>query len=259
VTIFVEGRDRFGGIGIFHVMSSLRPRRSIGLFLALTTVALAGCDEQVVTQTSKAARAAYEDQAQLWNQWALGQPHSTDSPIADPTGAMCANDQSGKVWYLAGTFGGPVERSCTIPPHRHLFFPLLNRWVINPGTDVEDEAAQAELIEFATGYFAANREATCALTLRLDGEDLLGDDIEELDDLLYTDVLDPFLVDIDPDNWATQYGFEGGPTPMVTDGHFALLRPLAPGEHTLEFGGTVCDGDAVDFETFATYTLTVEE
>ena len=72
-------------------------------------------------------------------------------------------------------------------------------------------------------------------------------------------MLEPWELDINPDNWATQYGLEGGPTPAVTDGHFALLRPLEPGEHTLELGGTICDGKTIDFETLATYTLTVEE
>jgi hypothetical protein len=220
---------------------------------------IAGCDDPVVLQSwhDKVAD-TYEDQAQKWTQWAIGLPHSTTSPIADETGEFCGLDQSGKVWYLAGTFGGPVERTCTIPANRHLFFPLINRWVINPYTDIDDEVAQQELIDFATGYFAENRAATCSLTLRLDGEDLLGDDLEDLDEELYVDVLEPWLLDINPDNWATQYGFEGGPTPAVTDGHFALLRPLEPGEHVLELGGSTCDGDEIDFETFATYHLTVE-
>jgi hypothetical protein len=45
---------------------------------------------------------------------------------------------------------------------------------------------------------------------------------------------------------------------VVVDGHWALLEPLAPGEHTLEFGGKICDEEATYFETFATYHLVVE-
>ncbi|MBL8946614.1 MAG: hypothetical protein JNK45_25830, partial [Myxococcales bacterium] len=156
----------------------------------------------------------------------------------------------------AGTFGGPVERTCDVPAHKYLFFPLINRW----GIFLEEfYASEQEFIDFLTEYFAANRAATCQLMLRLDGEDLVSDELEELDEALYVDVLEPFDVDINPDNWATQYGFEGGVTPMLTDGHFALLRPLEPGVHTLEFGGTVCDGEVIDFETSAIYTLNVED
>jgi hypothetical protein len=258
-TVFVEPRDRFASSCISTIMTPLHGRRSIALALALTAIStLTGCDDPVVMQTNHAARAAYEEQAQEWTQWALGQPQSTESPIADETGAMCGNDQSGKVWYLAGTFSGPVERSCTIPAKRYLFFPLVNRWIINPpGYDFweSDEA----YLEFAEEWFADHRARTCSITLRLDGEDLLGDDLEELDDLLYVDVIDPFIVDINADNWATEFGFLGGDTPTVTDGHFALLRPLDEGEHVLEFGASICDGKAIEFETLATYNLTVEE
>lgn len=233
--------------------------RPFGLILALTSITtLSACDEQVVIQADDVSRKAYETQAKEWTQWALGQPHSISSPIADATGEHCDVDQSGKVWYLAGTFGGPVERSCTIPHNRLLFFPLLNLWGINPGTSIDDEAAQVDFIDFFVGYFAENREATCSLTLRLDGEDLLGDDLEELDELLYVDVLEPFEVDINADNWASEFGLEGGVTPTLTDGHFALLRPLDPGTHVLEFGGVQCDGEEIFFETSAVYNLVVE-
>lgn len=228
-----------------------------GLLAVAIICTLTACDDPVVIQADDSTRELYEAQAQKWTRWALGQPHSTSSPIADGTGEHCDVGQSGKVWYLAGTFGGAAERSCTIPHNRHLFFPLVNRWGINPGTSVDDEAAQTEFIDFFVGYFAENREATCALTLRLDGEDLLGTDLEELDELLYVDVLDPFEVEINADNWATEFGFEGGITPTLTDGHFALLRPLDPGEHVLEIGGAVCDGEEISFETSVVYELEV--
>jgi hypothetical protein len=222
--------------------------------LAVTT----GCDDPVVSQDSKIGRKAYEEHAGEWLDWALGQPQSTASPIADETGEFCDDGQSGPVWYLAGTFGGPVERSCTIPEHRYLYFPLVNRWIINPpGYDFWE--SEEQYLEFAEEWFTDHRARTCALTLRLDGEDLLGDDLEELDEALYVDVLDPVIVDINPDNWATQFGFLGGPTPTVTDGHFALLRPLEPGDHVLEFGATICDGEDIEFDTLAVYNLTVED
>jgi hypothetical protein len=224
----------------------------------MLTVTACDHDEQVVEQSNKHRRHVYEQQVEEWTKWALAQPHSTASPIADETGEFCNVDQSGDVFRLAGTFGGPVERTCTIPADKHLFFPLVNRWCINP--EGEDGWGSEEAFqEFLHEYYPWNREHTCSLTLRLDGVDLVSDDLAELDEALYVDVYDSFIADINPDNWATAYGFEGGPTETAADGHFALLRPLEPGEHVLEFGGAICDEGAVDFETSAVYYLTVEE
>lgn len=230
--------------------------RSIVMVLALCAMAT-GCDDPVVSQDSNAGAKAYKKHAEGWLAWALGQPHSTASPILDETGEFCDEGQSGKVWYLAGTFGGPVERTCTIPKRKHLYFPLVNRWVINP--EFEFWPTEEEYLAFAEEWFSVHRAHTCGLTLRLDGEDLLGNDLEDLDEELYVKQLDIFETDINPDNWATQFGFLGGPTPTVTDGHWALLRPLEPGEHVLEFGGEVCEGEVSGFTTSAVYNLVVEE
>lgn len=221
----------------------------------ITFVFLAACDSPFVPQDDAHGNKDYGLRAQEWLRWALAQPHSTASPIADETGEFCAGGQSGKFWNLAGTFEGAVERTCTVPAHKFLFFPLVNRWGVNP--DHEFFATDEEFIAGATEYFAQSRASTCALTLRLDGEDLLGDDLEVLDEALYVEVLEIFEVDINPDNYGTEFGL-GGPTPTLTDGHFALLRPLDAGEHVIEFGGSICEGDDVVYETAARYELTVE-
>jgi hypothetical protein len=234
-------------------------QRSFALMLALAGLSLAsGCDDApVVSQDTPVGEHAYAELAQQWVLWASALPFST-GPVMDPTGDQCALGQSGKVWFLAGTWGGEVERSCSIPQHKYLFIPLINRWVIDPTEPIENEEAMDELVEFAEGYFADNRAHTCSLTLRLDGEDLLGD-TAELDAELYVQVLEPFEIQVNDDNWATQYGLLGGPYPSVADGHYALLRPLDPGEHTLEIGGMTCDGEDVWFETSAVYHLDVAQ
>ncbi len=230
-----------------------------GLAAAAVFLLVTGCDDVFVPQDNAVRRALYEEAVEGWTTWVLEIPHSTSSPISDPDGSRCATDQSGAVWNLAGTFGGDVTRTCTVPRGKYLFFPLVNRWRVRRNVDVNDPAEQAALTAVAEPYFAANRAATCALTLKLDGEDLVSDELEELDEELYVDVLDPFVPDINDDNWASQFGAPGGPTLTVADGHFALLRPLSPGEHTLEFGGSLCDEGEVFFETSATYTITIED
>ncbi|MBL8948772.1 MAG: hypothetical protein JNK45_36710, partial [Myxococcales bacterium] len=72
-----------------------------GLLLFLS-VGAAACDrETLVEQSGPASRRAYEREAIGWTRWALAQPHSTGSPISDPTGELCGVGQSGSVWYLA--------------------------------------------------------------------------------------------------------------------------------------------------------------
>jgi hypothetical protein len=61
-----------------------------------------------------------------WWKWAYS--FGKDSPIWDTTGSLCANGQSGPVWFLAGSFksGEIIERNCTIPKDKTIFFPILN-------------------------------------------------------------------------------------------------------------------------------------
>lgn len=47
--------------------------------------------------------------------------------LQDTTGTLCGLNQSGPVWYLAGTFNsGSAERTCTVPANTALFFPVAN-------------------------------------------------------------------------------------------------------------------------------------
>src|SRR2546430_5217700 len=50
---------------------------------------------------------SYGEWSARWWQWLLSIPNSTN-PNLDTTGANCAVGQTGQVWFLAGTFGGPA-------------------------------------------------------------------------------------------------------------------------------------------------------
>ena len=235
----------------------------LGWKMVLVSVVLAGvgCDQEpVVTQDTEAGQAAYHELTQTWLEWAMGLPWST-GPVTDPTGEQCGLEQEGRVWYLAGTTGGSVERSCTIPRRKYLFFPLLNTWSIPPADLVDTDEELAEFVAFFTDFFPARRETVCSLTLRLDGEDLIGD-TEAIDADTWVTVLEPFEIEVNDDNYVGDpEGYPGGTYPAaVHGGHFALLRPLEPGDHVLEFGGARCnDEGAVTFEVSAVYNLSVED
>ena len=225
---------------------------------ALTLLA-SGCEKvgPLILQSDVQTEKAYDELTKEWLRWALGQPHQS-GPILDQDGSACANEQQGKVWYLAGTWGGPVERDCTVPANKALFFPLINRWVI-PGQDVDEPEEIQPYLDWIPGYFAGGRAGTCELTLRIDGEDILPT-TEDLDAELYVAQLEPFDIELDEDNWATQWGKPGGYFPSAwVDGHWALLEPLPAGDHVVEFGGAICDdNDELVWSTAATYYLHVE-
>jgi hypothetical protein len=210
--------------------------------------------DPLIRQDHPIGKWLYKELAKGWLRWMMGQPFST-GPVADTTGASCGFDQHGPVFFLAGTTGGHAVRDCEIPRHKVLYFPLINRWMIPPDELADEPAEMAEYLEFAHSYFPERRELTCSLTLTLDGEEVLADTAER-DEELYTEIYDPFSVFLDPDNY---YGDGvGGPySYALTSGHYALLKPLSRGRHTLELGGMICNGEEIEFETSVLYNLDV--
>jgi hypothetical protein len=196
----------------------------------------------------------YRAKARAWIEWALEQPWST-GPVVDEDGHACAQGQSGNTWFLAGTAGGAVQRSCTIPHGKKLFFPLLDYWVAARAENVDTDEELQHYLDFVAGWFESQHAATCSLTLRIDGQDLLPD-FETMDEELFAQELDPFPVELQADNFGTG---PAGTRTTTTAGHWALLHPLPPGDYVLELGGAQCDDDdEVIFETSATYALHVQ-
>ena len=103
--------------------------------LVLTLVVLspfvpaAAGQQSVLPPPSSIYGHSYQEWAAAWWQWALTQPLATN-PVVDGDGRNCAAGQSGRVWFLAGTFdsGPKVERSCEVPAGTALFFPVVNNF-----------------------------------------------------------------------------------------------------------------------------------
>ena len=186
-----------------------------------------------------------------WMRWALAQS-AAESPVTDTTGERCGLGQEGPVWFLAGTFGGPVVRECDIPAGKQLFFPLVNRWCVFPPEFFPDGDGIDDVLPEVDAWYDEQAQATCSLTLRIDGEEVRSD-LESLDDELYIRVLEPFEIDMHED-WTPDW-FAGGEMPATGDGHYARIQPLTPGDHVIELGGSMCG--QYPFETLATYILHV--
>ncbi|MEZ4448993.1 MAG: hypothetical protein R3B09_05875 [Nannocystaceae bacterium] len=185
-----------------------------------------------------------------WTRWALAQSF-TDGPINDATGEHCGDEQSGPIWYLAGTFGGPVERECTVPFGKKLVFPLMNGWCVFPVEHYPDQASIDAALPEIEGFYTSFFDEVCSLTLRVDGVDVRPD-LETLREDTYLDVFDPFEIELTEDHWAPS--FAGGTMDAVTAGYFAVIHALSPGDHVIEFGGENC---AQQFSTSASYSLHV--
>src|SRR2546427_7156737 len=86
------------------------------LFVASATPALAdNPNPGIAPPNSHPHGLTYGEWNGRWWQWALSIP-SDVNPVLDTTGVHCAEGQTGKVWFLAGTFGGAATRTCTISP-----------------------------------------------------------------------------------------------------------------------------------------------
>lgn len=216
--------------------------------IILPSAASAGNDNPgVLPPNSRPLGATYGEWGGRWWQWVAAQPTDVN-PLLDSTGENCAQGQSGPVWFLAGTsFTLPlgVERTCTIPTGKHLFFPVVNVgwWTLN--SDVEfclanfdsvEECARQSIKDYMD-YLMANAEE---LSVTIDGKDV---------DLHITEqVLSPYRV-VSPSSFVFRLPLDNAYdvpadqcrpvdgeldcSPGYSDGVFLMLAPLSSGEHTI--------------------------
>lgn len=196
---------------------------------------------------SNAFGMGYAELGAAWLEWALAAPAATN-PILDPDGSYGAMGQSGKVWFLAGTTGGPATRSLTVPTGTALFFPVVNSfWVNTP--ELGDPPWSDEQEALARSILATDVDTAQNLKLQIDGKSYA----------VTPEYRVPSTVgscDLPADNLFVYFGIPvlPGPHECVADGYWALLPPLSAGKHTIRFaGGFASSGFALD----VTYNITV--
>ena len=197
-----------------------------------------------------------------WWKWALSFPDGMN-PVQDETGEFCALGQSGHVWFLAGSFGlTGVERHCTIPAGKAIFYPLINTtWVEEPG----DEIFTDEEVRWIVASLTSPGDNACKMTSTLDTFNM--PNLGELPAPI-TARLRP-IVRAQSQKYTTELpennilGFPPGEVErLIAEGYWVMLPPLTPGEHVLNLYGAGCE-EVEDgilqkvFETEVTYHLTV--
>jgi hypothetical protein len=237
-----------------ETMKTVNPVKSFGalaVVLAMAAnLALAGNpNPKILPIGSTPYGMTYGEWGDAWWQWVMSIPADIN-PVADPTGECAAVGQSGPVWFLAGTYGGAVERTITIPAGKALFFPIYNAlWINVPELgdnpwSAEQEAMIRETLAGWVDAFGPND-----LTCEIDGQPVA-------DILAYrcpTPTGGAFMVDL-PENDVWGLGTLGLPLPgtygpSIEDGIYLMVAPFSKGQHTIHFtAGTFLD---------VTYHLTV--
>lgn len=168
---------------------------------------------------------SYGDWSARWWEWLLSIPAATNPNLS--TGRVdCSVGQAGDVWFLAGSFGGTAQRSCTIPQGKALFFPMINTIVYMPG----EKETLNDLRQQAAAF--VDKTNLASLTCTIDGAPCALD-------LKRTRATSPTFSIIPPQDGLIPPDALKPRPEIVSDGYWIKLKPLparaAP--YVVRFGG----------------------
>jgi hypothetical protein len=125
-------------------------------------------------------------------------------------------DQSGPVWFLAGTDGTfEPRRRCVVPEGKYLLLPVINM-VYWQRTDVDERMPCADLQRGS----AVNNDHLVSAVVVLDGK--------PLGDMRVHRVRSEGCFALDPGDAASPLA--------AADGYWLMLKPLPRGHHTIRVG-----------------------
>jgi hypothetical protein len=166
----------------------------------------------------------------LWWRWLHSFPKNTN-PATDPTGDLCNKSQNYQnVWFLAGTWGGSVTRSCRIPHGKALFFPIIT-----------------SAFSFAVDRHLKTEQELTTSTVK---------DIDMVDKLALT-IDDTHIIEFSKFRVRSKPFDDvifGQPTRAVSDGYWIFLKVLSSGNHNIHFAG-----EKSDFSNEVTYYLSIDQ
>jgi hypothetical protein len=242
---------------------------TIALFI-FAVPAYAGDGIRISPPQSHPYGKSYGEWSAEWWKWAYSLP-TANHPLFDETGANISAGQSGKVWFLGGTFTavkegnqtvGRVTRTATVAEGKALFIPILNVEANNFNVDslgnqtVPTTNTEHQLRDLAKD----NIDAAIDMYATIDGRTVNG-----LQNVLTTRyrVQSPlFQYTLESGNLYEYFGQNIlGQTPLpgaVADGVYLMVEPLSVGKHTIKFGGRIfIPAQSYDFLLDITYNLTV--
>lgn len=243
------------------------------LVLVLSATTACGTDESPSFESSTEARGSHHNpnpalfprdahpfgrSMVTWNErlwkWITAQP-APHNPILDLTGADCAVDQDGPVWFLPSVIPSSTpfvaSRSCTIPHHKAVLVSIASILNDYPCPDPNFQPAPGQtLYDFLIEGAMAFIDTVNLIEVSLDGVPL-----RDMLDYRYTSER-LFHFEGDPSLQAVLDGcITGQRQPGVVDSYSIMFKPLSPGAHTLVWHLT--DTFGMTGDTTLTYHLTV--
>jgi hypothetical protein len=180
--------------------------------------------------------------ANFWK-WVIAIPQNVN-PNNDATGKNCAiNQKDTNLWYLAPTFGGAAERTCTIPKERSILFPLLAAEC----NYLENKELKTES-QLRTCAKQSNDAGSRSMDVTIDGVKL-----KNLENYRAQSVFD---ITFPPNNiFSVKSAIN---TKVASDGFWVFLKPLSSGKHELEFSASQINPSEVsNYNTHVKYHLIV--
>lgn len=159
-----------------------------------------------------------------WWQWAAALAPPGD-PFTDTTGNSANKNQSGPVFFLAGSPGGSFSRSFSVPSNTYLLVPLL--------------VGEYSQLELGSGETEAQiKQAAKSQADQIDSLHAILDGVPISSALLFghREVSPDFSFTAAANNQVGIFAV-GNSGIAVADGYFLMIDPPAPGVHTLNFGG----------------------
>ncbi len=159
----------------------------------------------------------YVEWAVQWQQWLNAIPKATSPMTNKVTPAICAQGQSGPVWYLVQAFAGTLV--CTVPAGKAVLVTPANVEVSHPAPFNTLEKLRSD----AQGIWRGFKEAELAV-----------DGIQIPNVFTRYQLTTPRFTFAYPSGNIA--GIPGGPGTDfgVSIGVYVMLAPLPPGQHTIE-------------------------
>lgn len=184
-----------------------------------------------------------------WWQWALSLP-ADRNPGFDADGTLGATAQRGPVWFLIGAFNSTsVSRTVTVPAGRAILLPLVNTEWDSVGLP---SALSVEELRRKAAETIASVDVG-ALLLEIDGQAVSGVERGRVR-------AGPFQYWYPDANAGQANGLvspRGIYAPALSDGYWAMLRPLPVGRHTVRWVASL--GSPFDLTLDIRYTIDVVE
>jgi len=200
----------------------------------------------------------YGELSAVWWQWIWSIPAATNPNLqtgtVDCSFGQSSHTRSEKIWFLAGTFGGPADRTCAapVPSGISLFFPLLTGEVDNVGCCTATTPPTTYSIQQLKDIGAQGQDNHQELHTFVDNVPVPAYRAQS-PVFHYTlpatgNLYQAGGLAVPGTNWPSTTVF-----PSVSDGYWVMVAPLPPGDHVIKFGGIASNGFSVD----VTYHLTV--